>query len=291
MSEQLVQLQQLVSRGVLSLTGVRNLPNPDVLAMPDYETIVAENVAILEALKPDYAWLESDDYMLLVEAFSYRELHLRQDFNNRLQSSFLLLAKGNNLDARVADYGIARLEGEDDDALLLRTLESLDRFSTAGSAESYEYHAKNVSADISDAKAISPAEGKVTVYLASFDATITDELIAKVVDALKALKVRPITDEVTVARSTDKPIDLTIEVELLDLATQAEADAAIRQNFTRDFYIHEPLTLFDMVTNCDVAGVHNAVPVNPATGVVPSVGERLVINDLQLTFKQAVIEV
>lgn len=270
---------------------LRNLPNPDVLETPDFERIVADNIAVLESLKPDYAWLESDDYMLLVEAFAYRELHLRQEFNNRLQASFLLLAKGTDLDARAGDYGIERLDGEEDGAFLQRILESLDRFSTAGSRESYEYHAKSVSAEIDDAKAISPEEGKITVFVASFDGPLSESVIPAVKIALDASRVRPITDSVTVAEATDKPIDLAIDVELLDVNQAGVIEPVIRKNFERQFNIHEPLTVFEMVTSCKVDGVHNAIPITPATGVVPGVGERLVINDFSFAFKQALTEV
>ena len=274
------------------MDNLRHLPNPAVLQTPDFETIVKDNIALLKTLKPDYAWLESDDYMLLIEAFAYRELHLRQEFNNRLQASFLLLAKGSNLDARAVDYGIWRLEGEADSALLLRILDSLNRFSTAGSKESYEYHAKSVSAAIDDVTAISLQAGKVAVFVASFAGRLAEHIIPAVSAALADVKVRPLTDAVTVMEASNKAIDITIEVELLNLKQAAVSEAAIRKNFLlRQFTIHEPLTAFEMVTSCNVAGVHNAIVITPASGVVADVGERLVIRDLAFAFKQAVIEV
>ena len=270
---------------------VSHLPTPDALAIKSYEDIVAENIALLQQYMPDYDWLESDDYMLLVEAFAYRELHLRQAFNNRLKASLLLTAKGSDLDARALDYGVTRLEDETDTALLQRTLDSLDRFSTAGSAGSYQYHAKSASSLVHDAKAVSPQDGKVTVYIANFDNALDDdavatEVIALVNTALSQPKIQPLCFEHTVVKATIKNEQLSIAVELFDLGDQATVEPLIRANFARNFNIHEALTVFEIVNNCNVAGVKNATPTSHNHGITPNVGQRLVINDLQLTFSQ-----
>ncbi|MGL4224616.1 MAG: baseplate assembly protein [Vibrio sp.] len=196
-----------------------NLPEPDVLKMPTYEEVLAENVALFTTLMPDYEPLDSDPYQLLLQVFAYRELHLRQAFNNKLKSQLLLYAAGTDLDLLAADeYQLERLDGESDLAFRQRILRSLDGYSTAGSIESYEYHAYSVSSDITEAKAYSPEKGVVHVVIASNTMDIDDGLKTQVENRLNEDKVRPLTDTVSVviASAIEPVIAGVIELHNLD---------------------------------------------------------------------------
>ncbi len=271
-----------------TLIDTSTFSTPQALEAKTFETIVSENIAQLQQLKPDYKWLESDDYMLLIQAFSYRELHLRQEFNQRLASTLLLKATGTDLDAAVLEYGVQRLANETDQALLQRTLQSLDSFSTAGSQGSYEYHAKSVGAHIESAKAVSPEASKVTVYVANYTRELEPEEITAVANKLSEPDIHPLCFEHTVVQATTQNEDLAIDVYLADMGDTSTIEPILQTKFARNFAIHESLSVFEIVNNCNVAGVTNVVPTSHPTGIVPAVGKRLVLASVTFAFKAAV---
>ena len=90
------------------------LPIPDILTMPSYASIKEQNIAILEELKENsYLPLEDDDILLIVEAFAYRELHLRAMVNLKVKNMMPHYAIGADLDNFIWGFygGITRLEG------------------------------------------------------------------------------------------------------------------------------------------------------------------------------------
>lgn len=258
------------------------LPSSNVFRVPEFEDVLAENLAELKKLKPDYQPLESDDYMLLIQAFSYRELHLYQRLNQRLKATLLLTAKDKALDAKAVDYGVVRLENESDEAFLQRILDSLLRYS-------YEHHAKSVSSDIDDAHEVSPQKGVVHVYVASFKSALDAQIIEAVKNKLLDPKIRHVTDDLKVFESVPKKITLVIQVELIEMAKRETVEPLIRQNFAKPFNIMDGLTPYQIATKCNIAGVHNAKATSHTAAIVPALGERLVIDSLILNFKKAVI--
>jgi len=89
---------------------------------------------------------------------------------------------------------------------LLRS--SMDAFSTAGPSGAYEYHAKAVSSDIADVKAVQPkidgegnpidGAGLVELYVLMADGTPADATVKEaVLEACNAEDVRPLTDSVS----------------------------------------------------------------------------------------------
>lgn len=76
---------------------------------------------------------------------------------------------------------------------------SMDSYSCAGSRGGYIYHAMQVSTEIADVAAVSPAPGTVKLYVLMQDGKIAgDEVKAAVLAACSAEDVRPLTDLVTV---------------------------------------------------------------------------------------------
>ena len=138
--------------------------------------------------------------MKLIEVFAYRELMMRQNFNERAVSMLLPFAKGADLENLAAYFGVERLDGEDDEALLRRVQLAPDSYSVAGPESAYVYHALTADVTISDASAIMPAPGEVLVSLlsATADGTATPAQIAAVEGVLTHDEVRPLTDHVTV---------------------------------------------------------------------------------------------
>lgn len=194
------------------------LAAPAIIDELGFETILAQLKADAIARLPDLAELlelESEPVTMLLQVVAYRELLLRQRINEACQGVMLAYAADTDLDQIGANYGIPRLVMtpadpeavppveavmESDTDFRQRILLSLERFSTAGSAGSYEYHARSASALVQDAAATSPAPGQVTVYVLSYEGTGTAsaELLDTVEAALNADTVRPMTDQVTV---------------------------------------------------------------------------------------------
>jgi len=274
------------------MININNIAPADVLQIPDYQTLVDENVAILQQLIPDYQPLESDDHMLLIEAFSYRELHLRQLFNNKLKRLLLLYATGNDLDLAAVPYGVERLDNETDDEFRNRVLKSLDGHSTAGSQESYEFHAYSVSSDIDDVNAFSPEKGKVTVALASFEdesdlEIITPELITQVDTALNETKVRPITDEVTVVKATINGVAIVAQIFIFNMDDEAAITEKIINNFATKLKIGQVLTYSQLIRYLHVDGVFKVNLISHDADIACGDDEILKINNIDLTFESA----
>jgi len=173
---------------------------------------------------------------------------------------------------------------------LFRILASLDGYSTAGSLESYEFHARSVSAVIDDVKAVSPAKGVIDVFIASFNNEISDELIEQVKTAVNAKKVRPITDEVYVKVATTKPVMTNAVIELFDINNEKAALDQITKNFSAYFKIRQALPYSDVITKLKTNLVYDVLPTSPTENIYCADGERIVIDLSGLTFKQAVLE-
>ncbi len=91
---------------------------------------------------------------------------------------------------------------EDDEALRARILDAPARFSAAGSAAAYRYHALSASGDIQDVAVDSPAPGVVGVYVLTSDGLPAQATLDRVTAALTADTVRPICDLVIVSSPT-----------------------------------------------------------------------------------------
>lgn len=181
------------------------LPPPQVVETLSFDTIKARMLAdFQERMEADGgtfdALVESDPAMKLIEVFAYRELLMRQNFNERAVSMLLPFATGADLENLAAYFGVARLPGEDDEALLRRVQLAPDSYSVAGPESAYVYHALSADVTITDASAIMTAPGEVLVSLlsAAEDGAATPAQIAAVEAVLTHDEVRPLTDSVSV---------------------------------------------------------------------------------------------
>ena len=112
-------------------------------------------------------------------------------------------------------------EIETDDALRARIQEAPARFSAAGSAAAYRYHALSASPAITEVAVDSPSPGVVGVYPLTTAGLPTQPILDAVTAALNADQVRPICDLVQVQAPTRVPwiLDAT-------LTLRRSADAA-----------------------------------------------------------------
>jgi len=90
---------------------ITDVPVPDVLKKYDFETLLDENISVMKQLIPDWKPSEGDLAMIILEALSYREMHLRAYFNQLAKAFFLSTTTGANLDNYAVFYGLKRLKG------------------------------------------------------------------------------------------------------------------------------------------------------------------------------------
>lgn len=120
-------------------------------------------------------------------------------------------------------------EEEDDEAYRERIREYGLSVVTTGTAQRYEAVAKAVSSQIVDAKALKVDPAQVCVYLILSEQTGAAALLQRVLAAVSADDVRPLTDYVTVAQATNIEYALYLEyicdgTETTQAAIEAAAD-------------------------------------------------------------------
>jgi phage-related baseplate assembly protein len=147
------------------------IPAPQIIEELDYESILGEMIADLQARDQAYSEiLESDPGVKILEVAAARELILRQRINDALQATLLRYAMGADMDNLAAFYGVTRLQGESDDALRLRTIERIMGSSTAGGRAWYRAQALAADPRVKDANVSSPEPGRVAVAILSKEA-------------------------------------------------------------------------------------------------------------------------
>jgi hypothetical protein len=87
---------------------------------------------LLETLPSFDATVASDPAVKVLEVFAYREMLIRQTFNERARQVMLAYASDSNLDQLGALLDVARLSGEADDAYRARIQLAPEAFSVAG---------------------------------------------------------------------------------------------------------------------------------------------------------------
>ena len=141
------------------------LPAPEVIEVPDFETLLAERKEALIALYPEdeqaatrrVLALESDPIVKCLQESVYREILLRQRINEAAQAVMVAYAIGSDLDQLAARSNVQRLTitpanpdavppveavMESDDALRVRVPEAFEGLSVAGPTAAYEFHAR-----------------------------------------------------------------------------------------------------------------------------------------------------
>ncbi|EEW1447320.1 baseplate assembly protein [Escherichia coli] len=201
----------------MAMIDLSQLPAPQIVDVPDFETLLAERKAEFVALHPKDEQeavirtleLESEPVTKLLQENAYRELLLRQRINEAAY------AMGGDLDQLAANYNVTRLTVtpadndavppvaavmESDEALRLRVPAAFEGLSVAGPTAAYEFHARSADGRVADASATSPAPAEVvlTVLSREGDGTAEKDLLDVVEKALNSENVRPVADRLTV---------------------------------------------------------------------------------------------
>lgn len=207
----------------MAVIDLSQLPAPQIVDVPDFETLLAERKAEFVALHPKDEQeavirtleLESEPVTKLLQENAYRELLLRQRINEAAQAVMAAYAIGSDLDQLAANYNVKRLTVtpadndavppvaavmESDEALRLRVPAAFEGLSVAGPTAAYEFHARSADGRVADASATSPAPAEVvlTVLSREGDGTAEKDLLDVVEKALNSENVRPVADRLTV---------------------------------------------------------------------------------------------
>jgi phage-related baseplate assembly protein len=150
------------------------LPAPMLVDALDYETIRSELIADMQdpakGNLPDFDGTdESNAAVKVLEVSAYRELLVRQDFNERAQALLLAYATGADLDQLAARFNMTRLTGESDAAFKIRIQLAPTSFSVAGPAAAYRYFALGAASTIADASVTTPQPDDIKALV---DATL-----------------------------------------------------------------------------------------------------------------------
>jgi phage-related baseplate assembly protein len=276
--------------GSVSSTAVdlSRLPAPAVVEQLSFEAIYAANLAALQVILPDFdATVESDPAVKLLQAFAYREMLLRQQFNDRAIGVMLAFARGADLDQLAALVGVTRLviteadpehdiaeELETDEALRGRVVLAPESYSVAGPELAYVFHARSADAEVLDASATSPEPGQVlvTVLSRTGNGEASPQLLAAVEAVVNGREVRPLTDLVTVASA--EIVEFSIEAQLVIYQgpdPQIVMDAAEASIFAYRAATHRlgrDVTISGLYAALHVEGVQRVDLISPTDNIV-----------------------
>lgn len=226
------------------------LPAPQIVEQIDFEQILAERKAYAISLWPVEEQaeiaarlaLESEPLTKLLEENAYRETVWRQRVNEASVANMLALAKGTDLENIAANYNVARLVVqeakpsaippiprvmESDESLRERAQMAWEGLSTAGSRNSYIFHARSADGQVADATAESPAPAAVVVIVQSLlgNGTASPALLAKVKTYLSDDDRRPVADRLTVQGADI--INYQVKAKLYMLSNGPEGELAL----------------------------------------------------------------
>ncbi|MFK3660025.1 baseplate assembly protein [Scandinavium sp. NPDC088450] len=207
----------------MAVIDLSQLPPPQIVDVPDFETLLAERKAAFVALHPADQQdavrrtlaLESEPITKQLQESAYREILLRQRINEAALAVMVAYANSSDLEQLGANYNVKRLTvtpadneavppvaavKETDEALRLRIPAAFEGLSVAGPTAAYEFHAKSADGRVADASATSPAPAEVvlTVLSREGDGTADADLLAVVEKALNSESMRPVADRLTV---------------------------------------------------------------------------------------------
>ncbi len=207
----------------MAVIDLSRLPPPQIVDVPDFETLLAERKAAFVALYPvdeqdavrRTLALGSEPVTKLLQESTYREILLRQRINEAARAVMVAYSIGNDLEQLAANCNVKRLTVvpadndavppvaavmEDDEALRQRIPAAFEGLSVAGPTGAYEFHARSADGRVADASATSPAPAAVvlTVLSREGDGTAVKDLLDVVEKALNSESVRPVADRLMV---------------------------------------------------------------------------------------------
>ncbi|MCZ5343669.1 baseplate J/gp47 family protein [Escherichia coli] len=271
------------------------LPEPAIIAQPDFESILADIKTMMVSSFPEEyraavtraLTLESEPLNIISQAMAFREMLLRQRINEAARACMLSHSRGSDLDNLAANNNTRRLVihpatdtteavMESDTSLRLRAQSAWDGLSVAVPSGAYEYFARSASGLVRDARAISPSPATVTVSILSADGdgTAGEALLNTVRTALNAENVRPVADRLTVQSATI--VNWVMEAKLYfypgpeSEPMLAAADAAFRAWLADQGRIGQDVALSAITAALHVHGVQRVEVIKPTQNITIS---------------------
>jgi phage-related baseplate assembly protein len=281
------------------------LPAPALIEELDYATIRQALIDDLTARDPSFAeLLESDPGVILLEVVAWRELLIRQRVNDAGEGNMLAFATGSDLEQLGGLFNVGRLTIveadplaeppvvavlESDTALRRRIQLALEGVTTAGSRQSYLFHALSADADVRDVAVISPSPSEIVVTVLSHanDGVAAAEVLSAVSDAVNEETVRPLGDRVTVQAA--ELIDFDIEARLTILAgpdgsvVREAADLAVRSLGQLGRPLGRSIRISALLAALHVEGVERVQLDQPLTDVEVLPAEAARLGNVTLT--------
>jgi len=161
----------------------------------------------------DTLGLETEPMTIVLQSYAYRETIIRALINDKARAVLLAYAVGTDLDHLGVLFGTVRMVivpatdtvpviMESDDRFRRRIQLAPEAFSTVGPRGAYIYFALTESAEVMDAWAYSPSDGRVNVVVAGFNgADVSDDVMATLMRRFAMEDTVPLTDDVNVMRA------------------------------------------------------------------------------------------
>ena len=265
------------------------LPRPAIVEALDVEAIIAARKSRLIELLPTVApvlALESEPLTKLVEAGAYRELMLRQRYNEEALALTLAFSMSADLDhIGLTYYQEARLvitpavgstsEVLETDTAYRRRLQLKPAsYSTAGPRDAYLFHTLSAHADVLDAGVSTPYPGTSVVAVLGRAESGMPEVgtLAAVEARLNDLEVRPLCERVIVQAAT-----VVLYAAHVKIYTYPGADATVKtadataqlQALVESLYaVGMDVNRSAIASAAHVAGVQRVEVVHPASDLV-----------------------
>lgn len=279
------------------MTVLSSLPAPVVLESLDYEAILAELIADASArfaaagVAYEVGQLETDPVVIVLQAAAYREVLLRGRVNDAaVRANLIAFASGADLDHQAAFYGVARLEGEGDEALRERVVLAIHGRSTAGPEERYAYIARSADVRVKEV-AVYRVDGgphiRVAVRSNDNEGVPTQDILEAVEAAVTAKGVAVVSDDIEVVSGVTAIVDVAAKVWLLPDAPKAVFDAL--EAHLRSAWDQESSMGFDLnpswiKARLHVAGVARVEMVTPTEPVVVDDSQAVALGEITLEF-------
>jgi len=287
-----------------SAINLSQLAIPDAIESVAFDNLVAEITLDLMARAPELGaalTLPSEPITKMSEAVAYRELIVRTRINELVKSRLLAYATNSDLDHIGAGFGVDRLiiapadstttpptaaVMESDEAFRSRVQLSVDGHTTAGSVESYVFHALSAHGSVKDVQVLSPVAGQVDVYVLSHDGigVPTQALMDAVYAALTEENVRPLTDFVRVLPA--EVIEYQIDASLMFYSgpdsevVRQLAEDTVRQFVTDHHALGHDIRFSGLYAALHRVGVQNVQLFLPETSLIISPSQAAFCNSI-----------
>lgn len=239
----------------MSAVDLSSLPAPQIIDVPDFETLLTARKARLVSLYPAELQdavaraleLESEPQLKILQENCYREILLRQRINEAVQAVIIARSGGGDLDNLAANFNVQRLVVtpanetavppvpavmESDEDLRQRAPEAFEGLSVAGPEAAYNFHARSADGRVADASTVSPSPAAVVVTVLSHEGNgqASQALLDIVASKLSAETIRPLGDRLTVQSAAITEYRVAAKLHLFDGVVAGPCLAAAKNN-------------------------------------------------------------